>query len=222
MLNGYSSVINAVVFSPDRQLVASVSYDSTVRLWEAATRPCRSTLNSHSDDITAVALSPDRQLVASASGDKTVWLWEAATGMCRSMLQGHAYYVWALAFSPDGQLVASASGDKTVWLWDTATGTCRSKLESPSGFITYIDFSLDGQVLHTNEGDIPLPHTPVVTSLSRLQPQSYIVVQNQWILRNQQRALWLPPEYRSTSTAVCEDIACLGLTSGRVVLLRIF
>ena len=106
-------------------------------------------------------------------------LWEAATGMCRSTLQGHAYYVWALAFSPDGQLVASASGDKTVWLWDTATGTCRSKLESPSGFITYIDFSLDGQVLHTNEGDIPLPYTPVVTSLSRLQPQSYIVVQNQ-------------------------------------------
>ncbi|CAI9635548.1 unnamed protein product [Alternaria burnsii] len=221
MLNGYSSVINAVVFSPDRQLVAPVSYDSTVRLWEAATRPCRSTLQGHSDDITAVALSPDRQLVASASGDKTVWLWEAATGMCRSTLQGHAYYVWALAFSPDGQLVASASGDKTVWLWDTATGTCRSKLESPSGFITYIDFSLDGQVLHTNEGDIPLPHTPVVTSLSRLQPQSYIVVQDQWILRNQQRALWLPPEYRSTSTAVCEDIACLGLTSGRVVLLRI-
>ena len=221
MLNGYSSVINVVAFSPDRQLVASVSCDRTVRLWEAATRPCRSTLDSQPDDITAVAFSPDRQLVASASGDKTVRLWEAATGMCRSTLQGHTYYVWALAFSPDGQLVASASGDKTVWLWETATGTCRSKLESPSGFITYIDFSLDGQVLHTNEGDIPLPHTPVVTSLSRLQPQSYIVVQDQWILRNQQRTLWLPPEYRSMSTAVCEDIACLGLISGRVVLLRI-
>ncbi|MCJ1344887.1 hypothetical protein MMC31_003092, partial [Peltigera leucophlebia] len=41
--------------------------DYTLRLWDAGTGSCRSTLEGHSGYVIAVAFSPDGQLVASAS-----------------------------------------------------------------------------------------------------------------------------------------------------------
>jgi WD40 repeat protein len=186
--------------------------------WDA----CRSVLEGHTDDVNAVVFSRDGQLVASASYDSTVRVWETATGRCRHELTGHTGIVRAVVFSRDGQLVASASYDSTVRVWETATGMCRTVLDSPASYIGELAFSPDGSALHTNGGDIPLPSDLNLTP--PVEPEehaSHLSVGDQWVLRNTQRFLWLPFEYRTHYTAVCRDMVCLGCPSGRVALLRL-
>ena len=116
-------VFGSVAFSPDGSLLASGSWDNTVRLWDVASGQHKTTLIGHSNrghrtgfSPDGVAFSPDGSLLASAGGDKTVRLWDVASGQLKAVLTGHSDYVLSVAFSPDGSLLASAGGDKTVRL----------------------------------------------------------------------------------------------------------
>jgi WD40 repeat protein len=66
-----------VAWSPDGTKLASGSEDKTVKIWNAKTGKCDSTLNVDSG-VNAVAWSPDAKVLASGSDDKTVRIWGAS------------------------------------------------------------------------------------------------------------------------------------------------
>ena len=116
--SGHTDGVTSVAFSPDG-LLASGSWDGTVRLWDTSTGAEVAVLEGHTRLVRSVAFSPDG-LLASGSDDGTVRLWDTSAGAEVAVLEGYTRGVESVAFSPDG-LLASGSWDRTVKLWDVST-----------------------------------------------------------------------------------------------------
>ncbi|MGQ4646669.1 WD40 repeat domain-containing protein [Lyngbya aestuarii] len=104
-------------FSPDGKMIASGSFDSTVKLWRLRDGKLMATLRGHSDKVNSVSFSHDGKTIASASDDQTIKLW-SIDGQELRTLSGHQAAVLAVSFGYDIDKLASASGDDTVLLWN--------------------------------------------------------------------------------------------------------
>jgi WD40 repeat protein len=80
--------------------LASGSWDSTIRLWDVASRTCAAVLSGHSSTVYSVSFSPDGRTLVSGSADSTVRLWDVASRLCIATLTDHPVGVWSVAFCP--------------------------------------------------------------------------------------------------------------------------
>ncbi|MBC8229288.1 sigma-70 family RNA polymerase sigma factor [bacterium] len=155
ILKGHKDAVTRIAFSPDGQLLASSSRDSTIRLWDIATGEF-SILSGHKDAVGKVAFSPDgKWLVSSSSWAKEVFLWNVSEKRITKFLARRSAN--DLSFSPDGKLLAVLSGSKVLF-WDITTQRRFDQIDDAykhyilletisARYGTALDFSPDGKIL---------------------------------------------------------------------------
>ncbi len=154
-LKGHSDLINALVVSPDGNMLISGSRDKTVNIWKLENNRGKviHELIGHKGFVYTLAVFPDWRTLASGGSDKTIILWDIDNGKILKTLNQHSGFIRALAFTPDGETLISGGYDNSLYVWDWKVGKLECKLEGHLGAILSIDISSDNRILVSGSED---------------------------------------------------------------------
>ena len=90
--------VRSVAYSPDGKNIASGSDDKTIKVWNAQTGHCLSTLNVDSE-VRGISFSPCGDTLAVGCDNGNVLLVDAVIVVVKRSLSGHSTYVTAVSYS---------------------------------------------------------------------------------------------------------------------------
>ena len=113
ILRGHSNTVARVVPSPAERIVATLSHDHTVKLWNLDNGQPIHTLTGHRDRPFSAGFTPDGKSLATASREGEVFVWDVATGQLLLELEDFEGSLTAVYFSDAENLVAIGHGSKS-------------------------------------------------------------------------------------------------------------
>jgi len=141
-LEGHTGPIAALAVSPDGTILASASWDHTVRLWTLAGGPSR-VLGGHTQNVNAVAFAPDGRTLVSASYDLSLRIWPLAGGA--PTVVALPTPLNALAIGSDGEIAAGGADGKLYFL--TGDGKLAGEVSAGPRPVISIAVSPDGALV---------------------------------------------------------------------------
>lgn len=143
---------NGLALSPDGRLLATVSFDAGLRVWDA-TGLKSEPLWEKRGRYASVAFSPDGKLL-SAENESAVTFFDPITGREGRTIQTAPSTdgaFWRQVFSPDGKVLATGRWTGEVSLWDVSSGQRLAALTGHTRDVRALAFSPDGRLLATGD-----------------------------------------------------------------------
>jgi WD40 repeat protein len=156
VLNGGSSSVWKLVYSPCCRWIVSFGYSNKVRLWdmhdvEAQPLPVGDSADSDGYVSGAVAFSSTGSQFVFINGDNTIHLYDIPSRESRGRIK--LIGITMLAFSPNDQQIAIGTKGGMIYLWDFQSGTPCAKLEGHEYGVNCIAYSPCGQWIISGSND---------------------------------------------------------------------
>jgi cytochrome c len=142
VLDGHKGPIAGLAVSGDGQLLASASWDHSVRLWPLGGGAPR-VLEGHAQNVNGVAFAPDGRDLVSAGYDATLRIWRVSDGSVSVYTLPTPLN--SVVVAPDGEIVAAGADGKVYFL--SPQGDMRGGLQASATPIIAVALSPDGKLV---------------------------------------------------------------------------
>jgi WD40 repeat protein len=124
---GHAAHVRSVAFLSD-ELLATGSYDRSVRIWDTATGNQIAELGKHDKEVRDIAASPDGKWLISGAVSPDARLWNIGQRKQEAEFRPSDLICPAVGFSRDGKLFLTGRWDATVRIQETATHDVRAAI----------------------------------------------------------------------------------------------
>ncbi len=152
----HTAIINRISVDRENRLIATVSDDKSLRIWDARTGTLIRMIlppigTAHEGKLFGVAFSPDGKIVAAGGwtgwdweGSAYIYLFDAGTGRLLRKLTGLTNVPRHLVFSRDGRYLAAGLGETGIRIYQTNDFTLAGEDKDYGSDSYSIDFDGEG------------------------------------------------------------------------------